>query len=106
MSRYTQERKLLRWNATDHLKVLKMLAWVVNERERPGIDGLWRRVEHVCADVMQKVLGNEGITLRRLCDDTLAQQGAPITPAKLMQRADKAERYQELNEYCLQGAER
>jgi hypothetical protein len=65
---------------------------------REGIrnaDALERRVTALCEPIVRTVLGEEGVTLDVIKARTLEEQGAPITAAKLQQRADKAERYQE-----------
>jgi hypothetical protein len=96
--RYAAPRRLLRWR-TPRLGVLKMLAWVVCRREGANTAQLWTRCRELCPHVVEAVLGESGVTLDAICEQTLAEQGAPITPAKLMQRADKTERYNEVNEY-------
>jgi hypothetical protein len=85
-------RICLRWN-TPELGAVKMLAWVVKHREGANEQRLWRRVQDLCEPVIARVTGREGVTFDVLCEETLAAQGTPITPNKLMQRADKAERY-------------
>src|SRR5687767_418517 len=86
------ERICLRWN-TPELRTAKMLAWVVKRDERANEQQLWRRVQELCEPVIARVTGRQGVTFEVLCAETLAAQGQPITPHKLMQRADKAERY-------------
>jgi hypothetical protein len=98
-SRYAVPRKLLRWR-TPHLAVLKMLAWAVREQERTNTQQLWTRCDKLCPQIVAAVLGESDVTLDAICEHTLAEQGAPITPSKLMQRADKASRYRELNDFA------
>lgn len=92
-------RQLLRWS-TPHLAVLKMLAWVVAEHEHLTGDRLWARCRDLCPPVFAAVLAEEGVTLDAICAETLKAHGAPLTPSKLTQRADKTSRYQEFNEYA------
>jgi hypothetical protein len=99
--RYAQPRTHLHWGKNDRLKVLKMLAWVIYDREHVrNADTLASRVAALCEPVMQTVLGDEGVTLDAIREHTLAEQGSPITAAKLLQRADKTERYTELNAFA------
>jgi hypothetical protein len=97
--RYTESRVLLNWNKNDRLRVLKMLAWVVYKKEGlRNADALEARVKRLCPVVVQMVLGEAGVTLDVIKEQALAEQGAAITSAKLLQRADKTERYCEYNE--------
>jgi len=76
-----------------------MLAWVVYSKE--GIcnaDALAARVTELCEPIMAAVLG-ERVTLAEITEQTFAEQGAWITPAQLLQRADKADRYLEFNDF-------
>jgi hypothetical protein len=99
--RYAQPRTHLHWGKNDRLKVLKMLAWVIYDREHiRNADALARRVATLCEPVMQSVLGEAGVTLDAIKEHTLAEQGSAITAAKLLQRADKTERYSELNDFA------
>jgi hypothetical protein len=71
-----------------------MLAWVVFDKEHiRNAATLERRVALLCEPVMQAVLGEAGVTLDLIKEQTLAEQGAPITADKLLQRADKTDRY-------------
>jgi hypothetical protein len=97
--RYTVPRVHLRWNKNDRLRVLKMLAWAVYYRGIRNPAALEQRVEATCESVMATALGKVGVTLDVIRAQTLAEQGVPITTAKLHQRADKADRYGELNNY-------
>jgi hypothetical protein len=99
-TRYAQPRTLLRWNKNPHLQVLKMLAWVVYDRLHVRNARLLEMgVDRHCEPVMKIVLGEEGMTLDAIKAQTLAEQGAPITATKLLQRADKTDRYSEYNDY-------
>src|SRR5688572_5057620 len=93
--RYSAPRRVVSWRANTRLRILKMLAYHVWYEERLGTSDLWKRVEALCPHVIEHVTGDEGVTLRAIVDATLAAQGAEITPTKLMQRADKAYRYDE-----------
>ncbi|HXG90534.1 MAG TPA: hypothetical protein VNJ02_19590 [Vicinamibacterales bacterium] len=98
--RYAEPRLLLNWAKNPQLKVLKMLAWVVYDRE--GVrnpNTLETRVDALLKAVTRNVLDEDGVTLATIKEHTLAEQGAPITATKLLQRADKADRYWEFNEY-------
>jgi len=88
----------LNWNASEELKILKMLAWVVKTHEHAGEAKLWARVEELCPEIFEIVMG-EGVSLKDICDQTLEEQGLQITPNKLLQRADKAELYTEFNQF-------
>ena len=99
--RYSTPRLYLNWAKNDQLAVLKMLAWVVYDREHiRNADTLERRVDALCEPVLREVLGQPDVTLALIKERTLAEQGAAITATKLLQRADKTERYCELNQFC------
>jgi len=97
--RYAGPRVHLRWDKNDRLRVLKMLAWAVYHRGTHNPTSLEQRVEATCESVMATVLGEVVVTLDVIRAQTLAEQGVPITAAKLHQRADKTDRYGELNKY-------
>jgi hypothetical protein len=98
--RYREPRVLLRWDKNPHLKVLKMLAWLVWSHEgRHSAAALETRVAALYPSIVLAVLG-EQVTLAEVRATTLAEQGVAITAVKLQQRADKTERYSELNEYA------
>ena len=102
MSRYAAERTNINWGQNDHLKILKMLAWVVYDRERVhGATALEARVRVLYEHVVQVILGDSGVTLDAVRSRTLAEQGVDITAAKLLQRADKTHRYLEENEFAI-----
>jgi hypothetical protein len=66
MSRYTEPRTLLRWGKNDRLQILKMLAWVVYDREGIRSAGsLEARVDALCEPVVRIVLGEPLLTLER-----------------------------------------
>ena len=95
-----EPRILIHWDRTPHLQILKMLAWVIFDREHIRNPAkLEIRVATLLGPVVETITGEQGITLQTVKDDTLAEQGAPITAAKLLQRADKTDRYVEWNEY-------
>lgn len=99
-SRYAQPRVLINWNRNPRLASLKMLAWVIYDRE--GVRSaatLEQRVDALCERVLQTVLGEPGHTLQSIKEQTQAEQGAAITGTKLLQRADKTDRYCEFNDY-------
>ncbi len=100
-TRYAKRRTHLHWGKNSQLKVLKMLAWVVYDKERVrNANTLERRVSALCEPVMFFALGETGVTLDAIKEHTLAEQGAAITATKLLQRADKTERYSELNDFA------
>jgi hypothetical protein len=49
--------------------------------------------------VVERVTGEQGVTFASVVEHTRHTQGPEITPLKLMQRADKAERYCEWNKW-------
>lgn len=102
--RYRAPRKCIDWGRSDGLEMVKMLAWVVKKEERVGSAELWERVGQLLPGVARHLRFRAAITLPVLCAQTLEFQGAVLTPGKLYQRADKAERYGEFNSY--QGAVR
>jgi len=77
-----------------------MLAWVIKIREHAGEARLWTRMRDLYPAVAERIGGSLDASFDDLCARVLEQQGAPITPNKLMQRADKTERYFEFNELC------
>jgi hypothetical protein len=56
-------------------------------------------VDALCETVMLAILAEAGVTLRAIQEHTLAEQGAVITATKLLQRADKTDRYAEFNDF-------
>lgn len=90
----TPGRRCIDWGANTHLEVLKMLAWAVSGG--PYFP-LWNRVNEVCERVFEHVTGEKGVTFNLICRETFETQGLRITENKLVQRADKTERYQEFN---------
>lgn len=99
--RYYEPRRLIQWNGNDLLRVLKMLAWVLFMCESIRNPAqLERRIDCLCEPVMRAVLGEADVTLASVKAHTLLKQGAEITAHKLLQRADKADRYDELNEFA------
>lgn len=86
------------WHRNDWLKIVKMLAWVIKEEESVGVFGLWNRMVRLLPSVVRAVTGEAGVTLVAVRDHTLKDRGLEITPDKVFQRADKAERYAEFSE--------
>jgi hypothetical protein len=70
-----------------------MLAWTLVQREHLSAQRLWNRMAEVFPAVYARVTGGPPIKWATVCRNTELKQGSPITPRKLMQRADKAERY-------------
>lgn len=101
MSRYAAPRKPLRWDRNPHLSILKMLAWAVWHYEgiRKPVT-LTQRVSEVFPFVVASVTGQEQVSFDDVCEQTLVEQGVPITADKLLQRADKTDRYLEFNDYA------
>ena len=97
-TRYAVARRYINWYRTRHLRVLKMLAWAVGQRYA-GRDAIWREVERTCEPVMEATLGEKGITLVKIVEETLAMQGVEITPNRLAMRAWNTENNDEGNEY-------
>ena len=95
----SRSRRNLNWNQTQELRVLKMLAWAIWDRECLGPEALWRRLGSLNEPVFERVIGRKRVTFRKVLAQTLKEQGLEITPAKLHQRADKVDRYSEYNEY-------
>ena len=94
-----QFRRNIHWGRNNRLKVLKMLAWVVFDRELlRNPDALERRVDALCEPIVRGVLGESAVTLQLIREETLRDQGLHITATKLLQRADKTERYCEFND--------
>jgi hypothetical protein len=89
--RYAGTRKLIRWD-TPKLKVLKMLAHVIVKHERAGKDRLWERTKPVYPLVMASVLPGDDASFEGLRTVVLERFGVPLTPEKLLQRADKTAR--------------
>jgi hypothetical protein len=79
-----------------------MLAWQiwVDDDGTERVENLWDQAEFYCEPVIERLTGEKGITLARICEETLATQALEITPSKLAQRADKTERYQEFNDWA------
>jgi len=98
MSRYSTARELIDWYATRELRVAKMLSFAIYKHETCRADNFVRRFEYLYPKVMRHVFGQE-YNFRDLKRDTLQQQGIPITTNRLVQRGDKAKRYNELNEF-------
>jgi hypothetical protein len=96
--RYAQQRKLVKWDSPK-LKVLKMLAHVIVKHERATKDRLWEQAKALYPEVMAVVLPFDGRSFDGLCQVVLEKFGVPLTPEKLMQRADKTARNHEFNEY-------
>jgi hypothetical protein len=96
--RYAQPRKLVKWD-TPKLKVLKMLAHVIVKNEHATKDRLWERAKAIYPEAMAIVLPFDGPSFDGLCQLVLEKFGVPLTPEKLMQRADKTARNHEFNEY-------
>jgi hypothetical protein len=99
--RYASPRAYIQWEKNPRLSVLKMLAWKVRYDENiTSPERLWARVAALYPMVTAAIVG-ESVTLAEVCAQTLAEQGEGrvITPAKLMQRADKTERYDEFNQF-------
>lgn len=90
------KRTNINWEATDELKLCVALAWyffqcakVRNKTE------LWSKVEEHLPDVSEAIL-TEGWTLDEIVKQVAStQDGLEVTQHKLLQRADKAERYSE-----------
>jgi hypothetical protein len=87
------KRRCLNWNQDPYLPIVKMLAWAIY----PGCSPISTRLEEVCPRIFEKLTGEKGVTFEKICRHTLETQGLPITETKLVQRADKTERYQEFN---------
>jgi len=101
--RYSQPRLLLRWDRNPHLKILKMLGWIIFDKETiHNAERLEARVAELFPTVVEVITGEPGVTYKFVQEQTLAEQGAPITAGKLLQRADRTDRYLEINEYCKQ----
>jgi hypothetical protein len=83
----------LDWVRDPQLAVLKMTAWILKTTERASRDGLWKRVADVFEPITEKVLGSP-VTFASVCE-----RYPDLTPARLMGRADHAQRYSEFNEY-------
>jgi hypothetical protein len=80
-----------------------MSAYCIFDRE--GIrnaERLEARVAWLFPAIVEAVLGEPGVTYQLVQDQTLAEQGAEITAMKLLQRADRTDRYCEFNEYWKQ----
>jgi hypothetical protein len=93
-------RVLIRWSRNPHLQVLKMLAYTVFVAEGVrNADRLEERVASLFPAVVEAVTGEQGVTYEAVQVQTLAEQGALITASKLLQRADRTDRYLELNDY-------
>jgi hypothetical protein len=100
-ARYATPRKYLHWDRNPQLAILKMLAWAVWHHE--GVrnpDRLAERVALLFAPVVGAVTGETGVGFESLCAQTLSEQGTRITAHKLLQRADKTDRYLEFNDYA------
>lgn len=98
--RFAQPRTLIRWSKKSRLQVLKMLAWVIYDKEHVhNAAALVARVDALYERIVRVVLGEERVTLDAIRQHTLAEQGAEITPVKLLQRADKTDRYCEFNQF-------
>lgn len=97
--RISRRQKNISWRRNDHLRILKMLAWVIYDRENVrNPRTLEQRLGMEIEAAIAAVLGEQGVTLDVIRAQTFAEQGLEITPAKLLQRADKTERYCEFNE--------
>jgi hypothetical protein len=70
-----------------------MLAWTIVQHERANEARLWTRVHDMFPVVYASVTGNRPVPWPLVVRYVLLKQGATITPNKLLQRADKAERY-------------
>lgn len=100
-TRYSAPRICIQWEKNARLKILKMLAWKIYIDENiASPTRLEARIAVLYPMVTDLILG-ESVTLDAVRAQTLAEQGPgrEITPAKLMQRADKTERYDEFNEF-------
>jgi Restriction endonuclease len=75
-----------------------MLAWIIKKNEAVGQWELWNRVNELYERVLGEVTGEANITFAMVRDLCFITQHKKITPLKLYQRADKAERYSEFNE--------
>jgi hypothetical protein len=99
MSRYSESRECINWNADNYVQVLKMLSWVIKEREGLGQEALWERCKVLVPIIFQTMFPGAGtVTLQRIVNHVMRAQRKEITPEKLYQRADKTGRYQEFNE--------
>jgi hypothetical protein len=99
-------RKLILWSRSEHLMLLKTLAWAVWKHETTNKDKLWRRVAELCEPAMERLTGETGVAFESICAATLAAQGVEITPNKLAQRADKLDRYMEVGTLMMERVER
>lgn len=92
-------RTNISWRRNDYLRILKMLAWVIYDRERiRNAHALEQRIAKEIEATVAAVLGEQGVTLDYIKAHTLSEQGLEITAHKLLQRADKTDRYDEFNE--------
>lgn len=89
--------KNINWDATIELKLAKMLAYGIFEAGTRNENQLWERFVELLPEVSTKVLGKNGFTMECLIHQVRTEQGLEITRNKLLQRADKAGRYNEFN---------
>lgn len=88
----------INWRAIEALQLLVAVAWFFfKERNVHNKMELWGRVKEHLPDISLSLLGREGaVTLDGLVEYVKnTQDDLEITPHKLLQRADKAERYDE-----------
>jgi hypothetical protein len=95
-----EPRRCINWNKNAHLGVLKMTAYCIFDHEKlRNAERLEARVAVFYPGVLEKITDEQGVTLQFVYDETLAEQGLLITANKLLQRADRTDRYCEFNEY-------
>jgi hypothetical protein len=91
-------RTLINWEKDNKLSFLKALAG--NIRVKEGVrnpEALWNRVAELCFSKSIEILGFS-TTLEKIVEHVKQRYGTELTSHKLAQRADKFERYEEVNE--------
>lgn len=92
--------KHVSWTKEPVAKVAKMLAWAIVEHEGVRNTGrLWERFAEILPAVSAAVLGEEWSRDRFVAHIAATQEGREVTPNMLRQRADKAQRYGEWNDF-------